>query len=156
MPRRLPYRDGDWFAVPLRNGHRSFGVGLVARHDGKGGVIGYFFGTRFEQPPSLEALARFRASDALRVMRFGDLGLIKGDWPILGRAHDWEPAEWPIPDFGRREPTGRAFRVVYSASDLRGPIREEPISDAECDRLPRDVLSGAGAVEKILTGLLAA
>lgn len=154
MPRRLPYNDGDWIAVPLREG-RGFAVGIVARHDGRGGVIGYFFGTRFHDEPSLDDVAELRPSDALRVMRFGDLGLVKKRWPVLGKAKEWNPEDWPIPAFGRREPTGRAFRVIYSADDLRGPVREEPISDEECDRLPRDALSGAGAVELVLTELLA-
>ena len=154
MVRPLPYSDGDWFAVPLRDGG-GYGVGVVARHDRRGGVIGYLFSLRSEDVPSLDDVAGLRPSDAIRVMRFGDLGLIKGQWPILGKLEDWRPEDWPIPAFGRREPTGRAFRVIYTAEDLRGPVREEPISDEECDRLPRDALSGAGAVELVLTQLLA-
>src|SRR5262245_29429759 len=119
MPRRLPYSDGDTFAVPLREGG-GFGVGVVARHDGRGGVIGYLFGHRFSEVPTLEAVAGLAPSDALRVMRFGDLGLTRGRWPILGRLDEWRPEDWPIPAFGRREPTGRAFRVLYRAEDLRG------------------------------------
>jgi hypothetical protein len=46
--------------------------------------------------------------------------------------------------------------VIYSSEDLRSPVREEPITDDECDRLPRDALSGAGGVELVLTSLLAA
>jgi hypothetical protein len=154
MPRRLPYSDGDWFAVPLREGG-GYGVGLVARHDGRGGVIGYLFSRRFSDHPTLDDVAGLSPSDALRVMRFGDLALVKDRWPNLGKLDDWDPEEWPIPAFGRREPTGRAFRVIYEAADLRGPVHEEPISDADCDRLPRDALSGAGAVELVLTQLLA-
>lgn len=154
MPRRLPYGDADWFAVPLREGG-GFGVGVVARHDRRGGVIGYLFNLRSHDVPTLDDVAGFRPSDAIRVMRFGDLGLIKGQWPILGKLEGWHPDHWPIPEFGRREPTGRAFRVIYSAEDLRGPVREEPISAEECDQLPRDALSGAGAVERVLTELLA-
>lgn len=155
MPRRLPYSDGDWFAVPLRDG-AGYGVGVVARHDRRGGVIGYFFNLRSEDVPTMDDVTGLHPSDAIRVMRFGDLGLIKGQWPILGKRDDWQADDWPIPAFGRREPTGRAFRVIYSSDDLRGPVREEAISDQECDRLPRDALSGAGAVERVLTQLLAA
>ena len=153
MARRLPYGDGDWFAVPLRDGS-GFAVGVVARHDRRGGVIGYFFRERLAEVPSLESVPSLAAQDAVRVMRFGDLGLIKGQWPVLGRRDDWSADEWPMPVFGRREPTGRAFRVVYSPDDLRGPVVEELISDDECDQLPRDALSGAGAVERVLTALL--
>jgi hypothetical protein len=153
VARRLPYGDGDWFAVPLRD-DVGFALGVVARHDHRGGVIGYFFGERFEELPLLESVGSLRAQDAVRVMRFGDLGLVKGQWPILGRLDGWSAEEWPMVAFGRRELTGRAFRVVYSPDDLRGPMAEELISDDECDRLPRDALSGAGAVERVLTALL--
>lgn len=154
MTRRLPYSEGDWFAVPLRESG-GYGIGVVARHDRRGGVIGYLFNLRRDDIPTLDDVAGLRPSDAIRVMRFGDLGLIRSQWPILGKLEEWRPDDWPIPAFSRREPTGRAFRVIYSADDLRGPVREEPITEDECDRLPRDALSGAGAVELVLTQLLA-
>ena len=155
MPRRLPYGDGDWFAVPLRE-NGGYGVGLVTCHDRRGGVVGYFFDLRCDGVPTLADVSGLSPSDALRVMRFGDLGLIKAQWPILGKLEDWSAEDWVLPAFGRRDPTGMAFRVIYSAEDLRGPVREEPISDDECDALPRDALSGAGAVERVLTQLLTA
>ena len=153
MSRSVPYRDGDLFAVPLRSGG-GYGVGVVARHDGRGGVLGYLFGKFFSEVPSLDDVSRLRPSEAIRVLRFGDLGLIEKRWLVLGQVEGWNSNDWPIPAFGRREPTGGTFRVIYSAEDLRGPAREEPISDEECDRLPRDSLSGAGAVELVLTQLL--
>lgn len=150
----LPYSDGDLVAVPLRD-DAGFAVGLISTHDGRGGAIGYFFGRRFDALPSFDEASALNTSDVLRVMRFGDLGLVKGGWVVLGRHQDWRPYDWPLPDFGRRDPTGQAFRVIYSAADLRGPAREELISDEECDGLPRDALSGSGAVERVLTHLLA-
>jgi hypothetical protein len=151
VPKRLPYEDGDCFAVPLRNG--GYGVGLVARHDGRGGVVGYLFGPRTDEIPTLDDVAGLRARDAVRVVRFGDLGLVRGKWPILGRLDGWLAEDWPLPDFGRRGLDG-TFRVIYSTDHLAGPALEERISDHECNRLPRDALSGAGAVERVLTSLL--
>lgn len=153
MAKNLPYADGDLVAVPLREGG-GYAVGLIAAHDGLGGVIGYFFDKRFDTLPTVDTAGALGHLDLLRVMRFGDLGLIQGDWVVLGEHPEWRPCEWPIPAFGRREPTGRAFKVTYAAEDLRGPIREEVIDDDECDRLPRDALSGSGAVERVLTHLL--
>jgi hypothetical protein len=152
--KKLPYRDGDWFAVPLRD-VAGFAVGVVAAHDGRGGVIAYFFNKRFDAMPSLAEIDGLDRGEVLRAMRFGDLGLINEKWPVLTRREDWVASRWPIPDFGRRGPDGSAWRVVYSADDLRGPTREEPITADECDQLPRDALSGAGAVERVLTQLLA-
>ncbi len=63
MARKLPYKEGDWFAVPLRDG--GFALGVVARMDGKGAVIAYLFGPRSEALPSLEAVGSKRATDAV-------------------------------------------------------------------------------------------
>lgn len=153
MAKALPYRDGQLVSVPLRDG-RGYAVGLVAAHDGRGAVIGYFFNQRFAHLPTLDQANAMGAADVLRVMRFGDLGLLKGGWTVIGDYDGWRSSEWPVPEFGRREPTGRAWKVTYSATDLRGPEREEPIADDECDRLPRDALSGSGSVERVLTQLL--
>jgi hypothetical protein len=150
---RLPYGDGDWFAVPLRD-VSGFAVGMVARHDSQGGVIGYFFNTRWDEAPTVADVAVLGPSEVIRVIRFGALGLIEGRWPVLGKLEDWEADDWPIPVFGRRDISGRAFRVTYSGEDLTDPVREEPISEDECDTLPRDALGGAGAVERVLTALL--
>jgi Immunity protein 26 len=153
VAQRLAYEDGDWFAVPLR-ADSGFAVGLVARHDGRGGVIGYFFNARWDKLPTVADVTALGPSDVIRVVRFGDLGLIEGRWPVLGKLEDWEPADWPMPVFGRRDISGQAFRVTYPPEDLAAPTREEPISDGECDVLPRDALGGSGAVERVLTALL--
>lgn len=153
MPRRrLPYRDGTWFAVPLRTS--GYGLGLVARHDGRGGVIGYFFNAHHDKVPLLASVSGTRPADAMLVLRFGDLGLIDNEWPILGELDGWRPEEWPMPVFGRRDMSGRAYRVIYSADNLGGPVREEQITDDECNKLPSDGLDGAGSVELVLTELL--
>ena len=41
MP-KASYREGDWFAVPLRDG--GYAAGLIARANPKGVLLGYFFG----------------------------------------------------------------------------------------------------------------
>src|SRR5829696_9606591 len=93
----LPYEEGDWFAVPLRD--YGYGVGIVARMDGKGGVLGYFFEPRRIEVPVLDDLDALCAADAFLVRRFGDLSLIRREWPVIGRAPEWDRPLWPIPAF---------------------------------------------------------
>src|SRR5689334_22542654 len=100
MPRKaLPYAAGAWFAVPLKTG--GFALGVVARADGRGVVLGYFFGPRYVALPAGEHTQGLRAADAVLVERFGDLGLIHGEWPIIQRECAWNPADWPVPVFAR-------------------------------------------------------
>jgi hypothetical protein len=149
------YNEGDWFAVPLRDG--GFAVGIIARAMPRkeGVLLGYFFGPRRDELPTLEELSSLSASDAVMVKTFGDLGIIRGEWPLLGRLDGWDRAAWPTPEFGRfEELTGRAFKVVYDDNDPNRVIREERVEPSELHVLPKDGLSGAGFVETRLTRLL--
>jgi len=153
MSIELPYKEGDWFAVPLRDG--GFAVGLVARARRQGKILfGYFFGPRRASPPSLDELAGLSPKDALRALCFGDLGMIEQKWPIIGQLPCWSREEWPMQDFVRRdEISGRAWRVRYSDVDPSEVIAEEAISSENAE-LENDGLFGYGAVELLLTHLL--
>ncbi len=153
-PQKLPYREGDVFAVPLRDG--GYGIGIVARMDGKGAVLGYFFDRRYEAAPAAADVGRLTALDAVLIQIFGDVGLVRGTWPVIGQLRDWRREEWPMPAFGRHEElTGRYFRVEYSDDDPNSRPHEVPISQEEFERLPEDGAAGFGFIEARLTRLLA-
>jgi Immunity protein 26 len=149
------YREGDWFAVPLWGG--GFATVIIARMMPRkeGVLLGYFFGPRRDSVPTLDELGALSASDATLVERFGDLGILDGAWPLVGHADKWNRGAWPTPAFGRLEElTERAFKVIYDDGDPNRLLREERIDPSELASLPKDGLSGAGAVERILTRLL--
>jgi len=143
----LPYREGTWFAVPLRRG--GFAVGVVARTSREGKVLlGYFFGPRRRSVPSLADVQSSRPQDATLVVRFGDLSLIQGEWPIVGDTR-LDRSSWTVPDFARTDPlSGRSWRVRYDDRDPNVVVSEDPIVTEPA--LPRDGLYGAGAVEAAL------
>ncbi|MFE7215956.1 immunity 26/phosphotriesterase HocA family protein [Streptomyces sp. NPDC057611] len=146
MTRKLPYSPGDIFAVPLRD--HGYALGVAARADGKGIVLGYFFGPRLETP-EVPPQGLLEPNAAIKICRFGDLGLIRGKWSIVGRVESWDPALWGVPDFCRNE----EVRVVYDDASLT-MSREERLDPEECRLLPQDGLEGAGFVEIKLTRLL--
>ena len=144
------YGEGDLFAVPLRDG--GYAVGLAARTDGKGIVVGYFFGQRFDIPPEA---GEVDPSDVVWISMFGDLGLVKREWPVIGRLPGWRREDWPMPVFGRRESlTDRVLRVEYPDDEPNAVPRETRITEEEVAELPEDGLAGAGFVEKRMTRLL--
>lgn len=98
MPRRKAnYKEGDWIALPLiRRG--GWGLGLIARCKAPT-IIGYFFGPRRAEPPTMADTAGLRREDALLVVDVGDLGLLKGEWAIIGHQPSWNRADWPMPLF---------------------------------------------------------
>lgn len=150
---KLPYREGTWFAIPLRLG--GFAVGMIVRTTPKGKVIlGYFFGPRREFVPTVLEIEDLLPNDALRVIRFGDLALIKGEWPIIGNSTTWDRSRWLIPPFFRiDELSGKAWKIYYSDTDPNLVLKEELVQNENAG-YERDALLGSGAVELLLTNML--
>ena len=95
--------------------------------------------------------------DSSASRRLMDLGLIRGNWPVIGQLPAWERHRWPMPAFGRREElTGRCWRVEYDDDDLNSRPRETLVAREECDRLPEDGAAGSAFVEARMTRLLGA
>lgn len=149
----LPYREGSWFAVPLKSG--GYGVGVVARTAPAGKIIvAYLFGPRRDVIPGLSELNQFRPGDAVRRVRTGDLGLLNGTWRLIGASEVWQRAEWPMPAFIRRaDVVQRAWRAIYSEIDPSKLEREESVP-YDTTGMESDSLYGYGATELLLTKLL--
>lgn len=126
--KKLPYKEGTWFAVPLEKG--GFAVGRVARHSPGGCIVlAYFFGPKVESVPKLEDVACLRPEQSVWIRLVGDLGLIDGTWPIIGDSANWDRREWPVPVFTRRVDilVKAAWRVQYSDDDPNVVVAEERI-----------------------------
>jgi len=151
--KKLPYKEGDWFAVPL--GDDRYGVGLIARAAPKGRVLlGYFFDRFFRGVPTLSDVADLTPDKAVEIIRFGDLSLFKGEWPILGPLPDWDRSRWPMPLYiGRDLLVPRAWRVEYSDHDPNRVVRRERVPP-DTAGIGSDSLYGAGAVEITLRKLM--
>ena len=148
------YAEGDWFAVPLRSD--GFALGLIARANPRGVLLGYFFGPQRQEQPRLVDSTGLAPDQAVLVGKFGDLGIRGGSWPLLGRAPDWDRSAWPTPTFVRYEElTGRTFHVRYDDADPNRLIGESRVEPGLAEQGPTDGLMGAGFVELRLTRLLA-
>ena len=147
------YAEGDWFAVPLRTG--GFALGIIARTNPKGVLLGYFFGPRRNELPDLADSIGLLPAGAVLVGKFGHLGIRGGSWPLLGQGPGWERSAWPTPTFVRYEElTGRTFHVHYDDADPARVMGETVVSPALAEQGPSDGLMGAGFVELRLTALL--
>jgi hypothetical protein len=150
---RVNYREGDWFAVPLEGG--GYAVGVVARANPNGILLGYFYGPRRMEPPLLADLAALHAADAVLVARFSSLGLVDGSWPIVGQKPGWDRGDWPTPMFVRHEElTGRWIKVFYDADDPAKLLGEEVFTPNGIPPGPNAGLMGPGFVEKRLSRLI--
>jgi len=147
------YPDGSVFLVPLKDS--GFARGVVAR-SAPGGklLLGYFFGPRLASRMEVD-LSGLDPGNAILRLRFGDLGLFKGLWPVVGKLPDWNPAKWRMPDAVRRDPLGiiKPVLIRYDDSDP-SRILSEVILENDND-LPNDGLAGYGFVEAKLSMFLA-
>ena len=150
---KRPYDEGSVFLIPLQDGGVARGV--VARAARKGKVLlGYFFGPRLEREV-LVTLDDLSPDRALASIRFRDLRLIKGQWKIIGNVPNWHRAEWPMPNFVRRDPiSGKAWLVRYSYVDPLHSVSEPLSNYDDFDGLARDSLYGAEAAEIWISKLL--
>ena len=154
MPKTLNYSEGDCFLVNLRKG--GYARGVVARTNGKGIVFGYFFGPRIDQEQDARVDTTVVPRQAIFLGLFGDLGLIKREWAVVGKIEPWCRDGWPMPPFVRAEEGGKTGFITYYDEDSLLFIREEkvPLSQVATDPLPDDGLWGYGAIEIRLTKLL--
>ncbi|QTD54223.1 Imm26 family immunity protein [Sulfidibacter corallicola] len=154
MPRRkLPYKEGDFFALPLRTS--GFGVGIATRINGKGGIIGYFLPEKYPEVPSLDEVQEKQSGDTFFIGHFGDLGFFDGGWKVIGSSPSWDRKKWPLPSFVRTDLiSGKHYRISYLEKDLDTEIECVLIGDEEASLLPEDGVFGYGALEIRLTKLL--
>ena len=148
------YEEGSVFFVPLRTG--GYARGLVARCDGRGLVFGYFFGPRFASIPNEVDASHLKACDAILFGQFSDIGLRKGEWPIVARIANWERQLWPMPMFASNaEHEDSMVLTEYDEDTLNvKSVVTKPRSEISANDFPIDRVMGYGSVEKKLTQLL--
>jgi len=154
----VKYDEGQWFAVPLRNGGYALGIIVRGRYKTRGG-LGFFFGPKFDEIPTEKETYSKNKDNPILVCHFGDLGIIRGQWPLIQNGKPFYREDWPVPSFHRilPFPEGKAVIVEYRQdySGMEAPLRETlTAATEEVINLPEDGLFGSGAVEIVLTKLL--
>lgn len=151
VSKKTSYAEGDIFAVPLPDG--LFAVGVVARATRKRRVIlAYFFGLKLSESPTDRSAFDLQAANASKAVRVGDLHIVEGKWPVIGRVRDWRREEWPMPRYIRRgvpEIGSPALIITYHDDDPLVPIAEQRCEQSTTG-LENDSVWGAGFAEAVL------
>lgn len=144
------YKEGDVFGVPLQCG--VYARGVVARaSDGVEILVAYFF-----EPALLElshCVDDISPEKVIKILRCGDLGIVDGSWPLIGKISNWNRDLWPSPKFFREDPLrGKGFLIKYSDEN---PLFIESREPYEGNRkYERDGVAGKGYIEGVLTDML--
>lgn len=152
-PKGRQPRTGDWFTVPLPGGDAA--VGHAVRVVQGSITLTYFF-TAPSDSPTLEACRELAPRDAITAQVCGGMGIRNGEWQLLGTV-DVDPAEWPVPEFERRDTTrfgGDHLYLVTLDSNLSATDTVE-ISTEEAGLRPPDGMCGyiaaANYVQHLIT-----
>jgi hypothetical protein len=142
MVKHKPYKEGDWFAVPLTSGYVLARIARVGR---RGGILlGYFFKPLRTSLPTPQDMHGLTSADAFNIGKFGDRGLVEDGWPIIDSPKDWSREDWPMPMFGRlgtfNPETGLC--VKYDENDLTMCLGERAIPVEQVLQLPKDGMAG--------------
>lgn len=149
---KLNYQEGDVFVVPFGGGGHALGV--IARSNGRGGLLAYCFESTFEGVPASLDCEALEPELAIARVICGDLHLLKGKWSIIGRIPDWNPLDWPLPSFVRRDRlSGATSLVTYDDRTLQA-VDVRPCDPSLASTLPQDGSLGAVALERTLARLL--
>lgn len=142
---KLPYSEGSVFVLPLRSG--GYARGVVARAK-EGILFGYFFGPRLDSMEEAN-FDKLHPDKAILRLRFGDLGLIEGEWKVLGMVPGWDRSAWPIPLLVSRVPRElrKPFLIECADTDPNVETGQWTIEHDEHPDLPSAGLFGSGAVE---------
>lgn len=147
---KLPYKEGNWIAIPLKQG--GFAIGRIARADKEGGILVYFFGPRRDTVPTVAEVETLAADRATGILRSGDLGLLDGTWRVIGDSANWDRNAWPVPLFLRKTELlddRFAWLVAYS-DDAAREVGEKAVP-FDTTGYPEDGLCGSEAAEMIIS-----
>ena len=111
---KIKYSEGQWFAVTLPGGGYALGIIVRGNYRTKGG-LGYFFGPRYSNVPiGVDTLSKDK-DNSIHIGFFSDLGIIRGEWPLISGGKPFSREDWPVPFFRRLDPIrkGLAFLVEY-------------------------------------------
>lgn len=151
VKKKISYKQGDWFAVPLESG--GFAAGMIARRK-RSIIVGYFFGWKWQTPPTLAEVERLRPKDAILVAQCGDLGLHRGTWPVIGSS-SYDTAGWPLPQFVRHDSvSGKLSLITYADDDPSREISSTQVTEERSRSFPEDGVFGYAAIEAKLDDLL--
>ena len=155
--RQFLYEEGAVFALPLED--EGYGIGIITRRKpgrGNHGLFGYFFDQRFDKIPDISNISNLTPDSAVLSLMFGDLGLHRKTWTVIGDLPKFDRCDWPFPEFFKmpaplHNPHAEVTVTQYDDKDPGNILGCFRISREEAKKYPEDSLAGAGAAEFLIT-----
>lgn len=147
---RMYVKEGQWFAVPVRDGQYS--LALVMRVSTIGtGILSTFFDVVSNSPEEL--LAQLPIDESVRVfrLRHGHLGFKLKTWVPLQMNQGFRREDWPVPLYKRHGMDHLFLQAVMRLDpETLEPAEIFDYQGKDYERLQTDRLAGSGFVELAL------
>ena len=156
-PLRIISDNGDLFIVQ-QDDHR-IALGLIARGGKRAAKLGYFFRIElYDNAPDKAALI-LEPEQAVWIGIFGDLHILRGKWPLVGKLKGFTREAWPMPLFARHSETFKTNHIcIYDENDVSKGLETWPADQVpsyiDTSFVVEDGLAGAGYVEDYLMKIL--
>jgi Immunity protein 26 len=156
-PLRMISDNGDLFIVQQND--RRIALGLIARGGKKAGKLGYFFRIElYDNAPDKSALT-LEPEQAIWIEKFGDLHILRGKWPLVGKLKGFTREAWRMPVFARHSDIHNVDYIsTYDENDVSKLIdtwlAEEVPAHIDTSFVANEGLAGAGYVEDYLMKIL--
>lgn len=75
-------------------------------------------------------------------------------WKLIGRYNNWNPKDWEVPFFKRKDLVSDKWYIIFYNDALEEIDSKEVTDLTSLDGCPEDGLAGYGFVEKRLSRLL--
>ena len=148
MKQKAKYTIGDIFEIVLND--EKLAIGVILRADFKGSVLGYFFVFNNNKLFNKGQIVFDKNKIAFKC-KFGDLGLIKGIWPIIGHIDDnHEIFKLPVKGFYRFDDEDDKYYISQYDKNLEFVNEKKVLKVNDFNDYIEDSLYGYGLVEKVL------
>ncbi len=148
MNRKAKYSVGDIFKIPLND--KYLAIGVILRANFKGSVLGYFFLINNKKTFDVTQVDFDKSKIVLKCM-FGDLGLNKGRWPVIGNiGRDHEMFKIPIKGFYRFDDEDVKYYISQYDENLKFLSENKVSKIHNLNDYIEDSSYGYGLVEKVL------
>lgn len=148
MNRKAKYSVGDIFKISLDN--KKIAIGINIRADFKGSVLGYFYLLKKENSINVTQI-NFHKEEIVFKCKFGDLGLIKETWSIIGHVEkDHKVLKLPVKGFYRFDNEDGKYYISQYDNNLQFLGEKKVSKIPDTSDFIEDSLYGYGLVEKLL------
>jgi Immunity protein 26 len=154
---RIISDNGNLFIV--MHGNRSIALGLIARGGKRAGKLGYFFRIGLYDEAKERDNLSLDLNQAIWIAKFGDLHILRGKWPLVGKLNGFSREAWPMPVFARHhEGFNINYICTYDENDVSLGLHtwraDQVPAHVKTSVVAEDGMAGAGFVEDYLMKIL--